>query len=141
MKPDFSSASESFKQSNPHLFAADTGGDYACPKAVPDPPSREDVKSEKILQTQIEQYLGHKGITAIRSRMDKRTSNQVGTPDFMFAVEGQACAYEAKLPHHKLSAEQEEMRVKLESDGWHYVVINHLDMVIADLHFLRKIPV
>ena len=140
MRPEFSNASESFKKENPHIFF-DKGGDYSCPKTAPDKASHEDVKSEKILQIQIEQYLGHKGITAIRSRMDRKTSNQVGTPDFMFAVEGRACAYEAKLPHHKLSTEQEEMRRKLEADGWHYVVVRHLDDVIADLHLHRKIPV
>ena len=136
MKPEFTRASKSFKEANPHIFA-DTGKEYAAPANDP-PPSKEEIKTEKILQTQIEGYLAHHGITCIRSRMDKATSNQLGTPDFLLAVDGQAVAYEAKLPHKKLTPEQEKMRAHLEENGWHYRVIHHLDEVIADLHILRK---
>jgi hypothetical protein len=46
-------------------------------------PSAE-VKSERDLQDLIAEYLRMKSIVAIRSRMDKKMTVPVGTPDFLF---------------------------------------------------------
>jgi hypothetical protein len=52
-----------------------------------------------------------KGSTkVIRSRMDKRTANNVGRPDLIFAWPFTPIAMEVKLPGEKLSPEQETMR-------------------------------
>ena len=56
------------------------------------------LQSEKSLQEAIEKLLGYKGITVIRSRMDRPTTNNVGAPDLLFAVHGWAVAWEVKLP-------------------------------------------
>ena len=44
------------------------------------------LKSERDLQDLISEYLRMKNIVAVRSRMDKKTTVPVGTPDFVFAV-------------------------------------------------------
>ena len=89
--------------------------------------------SERDLQQAIQTLLGYKGIQSIRSRMDTRTSNNIGTPDFLFAVKGQAVAWEAKLPKKPLSLEQTVMRSRLEHDGWKYAVIHTIDEAITEL--------
>jgi hypothetical protein len=128
VKPEFTQASDSFKNLNPALF----GITIPTPK---DKGSRQDLLLEKELQGQIRSILGHKGIVAIQSRMDKRTSNQVGTPDFLFAVDGKAVCWECKLPGGKLSPEQERMKELLahEPNGWTYRVIHSVDEALAEL--------
>ena len=89
--------------------------------------------SERDLQQAIQTLLGYKGIQSIRSRMDTRTSNNLGTPDFLFAVKGQAVAWEAKLPKKPLSLEQSGMRSRLEKNGWRYSIIHTIDEAINEL--------
>jgi hypothetical protein len=101
-------------------------------------------KSEKDLQKQIVGLLRLKGIEPIVSRMDRRTSNNVGTPDILFAVTGdlrawewgsEACAWEVKMPQGKLSPEQEAMGRKLKTapNGWSHEIIRSVDEAIAAL--------
>jgi hypothetical protein len=89
--------------------------------------AKADHKREKELQTEIDNWLRLRGITAIRSRMDKRTSNNVGTPDFVFAVRGRAVALEAKLPGNRPTTEQERFLCALIGDGWYVKVVHSLD--------------
>src|ERR1043165_8946289 len=78
-----------------------------------------EAKSERELQRQIVSLLRLKGIEPIVSRMDKRTSNNIGTPDILFAVIGSyrasdtACAWEVKLPGRDLSEDQERMKIRM----------------------------
>jgi hypothetical protein len=83
--------------------------------------------NERALQNQIENWLRLKGITAIRSRMDRKTSNNKGTPDFLFAVKGRAVAVECKLPGIRPTIEQQKILVALANDGWKVAVIHTLD--------------
>lgn len=99
--------------------------------------------SEKALQKQIVGLLRLKGIEPIVSRMDRRTSNNIGTPDILFAVDCSsdenirpcACAWEIKMPQGKLSREQEQMATKLlmHPNCWCWRVIRSVDMAIAEL--------
>jgi hypothetical protein len=110
--------------------------------------AKAEVKSERDLQRLIDQYLRLRGVVPIRSRMDRKTSNNVGTPDFLFAVRGRrwdggdqrvietvACAFEVKLPGKKLDPEQEKMRVAMTKppNGWHYHVVHSVEEVKAIL--------
>lgn len=88
---------------------------------------KADAKREKELQNQIYNWLRLRGITAIRSRMDRATSNNVGTPDFLLAVHGRAVALEVKLPGRKPTDEQMGMLLKLAADGWEAKVVYSLD--------------
>lgn len=92
---------------------------------------KADLRREKELQRDIENWLRLRGITAIRSRMDRKTSNNCGTPDFLFAVRGQAVAIEVKLPGCSLSDDQIRIRQGMIADGWNYSVVTSLDEAIA----------
>src|SRR5215472_629422 len=50
------------------------------------------VDNERKLQNLIDSYLRQRSIEPIRSRSDKRTTINVGTPDFMFAYQGRPIA-------------------------------------------------
>ncbi len=88
---------------------------------------RSDLKWEKELQSQIDNWLRLHGITAIRARMDRRTSNNLGTPDFLFAVQGRAVALEAKLPGREPTEDQRRVMAGLAKDGWKVAVVHSLD--------------
>lgn len=88
--------------------------------------AKSEAKREKELQNQIENWLRLRGITAIRSRMDRATSNNRGTPDFLFAVSGRAVALEVKV-HGNLTPEQLKMIIALRKDGWRVQVIYSLE--------------
>ena len=59
---------------------------------------KAEVKGERDLHKAIEGLLRVHEIETIRSRMDKRSTINVGAPDFMFAYHGKAIAFEIKLP-------------------------------------------
>ena len=88
---------------------------------------KSDLKREKELQNQIENFLRLRGITFIRSAMHRKTSNTVGCPDFLFAVVGRAVALECKLPGQKPTEDQERVMAGMIRDGWHVAVVNSLD--------------
>ena len=116
------------------------------------------IKSERDLQNQIENYLRLKGIEPIRSRMDKATTNNVGTPDFLFAVGARlyhdphkfdpvvvACAWEVKLPKEMggkdMSDEQRKMAARLVTrpNAWRWALITKLDEAIEELRSLGMV--
>jgi hypothetical protein len=94
------------------------------------------VKSERDLQNLIESYLNLRGIVAIRSRMDKKTTTPAGTPDFLLALAGRAVALEAKLPGELLTKDQQAMKDKmsLPPNGWRWITVYSLDDVKTLLH-------
>lgn len=92
------------------------------------------------LQSQIAKLLDSLGIVYIRSRTDKRSTNNPGTPDFIFAVtvhthEEFSCAWEIKLPKGKLRPEQEKMRERMTTrpNAWRFAVITSVDDAICEL--------
>jgi hypothetical protein len=92
--------------------------------------------TEKDLHVAIRSLLSLKGIEYFESRMDKRTTQRKGTPDFIFAVEGRAVAWECKSPVGKLSKAQEEMHIRLAQwpNYWKIKVIRSLQEAIKELN-------
>jgi hypothetical protein len=88
------------------------------------------VKYERELQKDIANYLRQKNVTFIQSRMDKRTRNTKGCPDFLFAISGRAIAIEAKRPGGTLRPDQDRMRLGLLRDGWRHLTVFTLQEVV-----------
>ena len=104
-----------------------------------------EIKSERDLQKQIISLLRLKGIEPIVSRMDRKTSNNVGTPDLLFAITGdlrgwewgaEACAWEIKLPGKVLEPHQEAFAKRMISNpnGWSFSVIRSVDQALKELN-------
>jgi hypothetical protein len=55
-------------------------------------------------------------------RMDRKSTAPIGTPDFIFAVHGRACAVEVKTPEGVLSDEQRCTGFHMIQDGWVYKI-------------------
>lgn len=102
--------------------------------------------NEKSLQRLIVNYLRLKGIEPIVSAMHKRTSNNVGTPDILFAVldgglrrdggrDYHPCAWECKMPGKNLEPHQVQMALRLVTppNAWHHRTIRSLDEAISEL--------
>lgn len=117
MKPEFSQASESFKKANPHLFTI-SQEPVVFAKAEEKAPTRAELKSEKELQEQITGFLERNGTVVIRSRMDKKTSINVGTPDLLFSIRSRAVGFEVKLPGQKPTEQQRNMMQRMTENGW-----------------------
>ena len=64
------------------------------------------VKNERELQKLIANELLRNGIYYTQSATHKRTTNALGTPDFIFCVKGQYCAVEVKHGNGKVRPEQ-----------------------------------
>jgi hypothetical protein len=77
-----------------------------------------EIRSERDLQNQIASYLYHKRIWFHRTRMDKKTTGPVGTPDFIFAVNGRPIAWEVKLPGKELSFDQASVMAEMFGNSW-----------------------
>ncbi len=76
------------------------------------------VKSERDLQKLIANELLRRGIWFSRSAMNRKTTNTVGTPDFLFCCRGFFCAVEVKHGAGKVRPEQQEaLDAILENDG------------------------
>lgn len=75
-------------------------------------------RAEKKLQENVARLLTQRNITFFRQRMDRRTSLPNGTPDFIFAVNGRACAVECKTIDGRLTKEQKDMLIELQNGGW-----------------------
>ncbi len=85
--------------------------------------AKEEAKVERELHKLIANELLRRGIFAIHSRMDKRSTQAKGVPDFCFVVRGVPIAVECKTEKGQLSREQELVRVQMESNGWLYFVV------------------
>jgi hypothetical protein len=82
--------------------------------------------TERKLHAQIRNLLSLKEIVYFESRMDRRTTQRKGTPDFIFAAKGIPIAWECKTGKSKLSPEQEQMLQAMEVNGWRIKVVRSL---------------
>lgn len=128
--PTFPRASVSFKAANPQIFAKGTLGQVLLEPEDPGP-TKEEAKSEKILQAQITGFLERNNNTVvIRSRTDRKTTVNVGLPDLLFALKGHPIGFEVKLPGKKPTKEQEKMMEKMRHNGWLCYVIDSYDQAV-----------
>jgi hypothetical protein len=155
VRGEFSQASESFKEANPHIFPKGTLGQVLLEPEECEP-SKEEAKSERILQGQIVGILRLRSIEPLWHRTDKKSAATVGWPDLTFTVYALAdqrlsdghvsdrlpkawqvfpCLWEVKLPGKKLSKAQERMRALLTHppNCWRYRVIHSVDEALAEL--------
>jgi len=131
---EFPNASESFKQENPRIFAEGTLGQVLLePK-----PTKAEVKSEKQLQEQIVGFLERNGTVVIRSRMDRKTSTNVGTPDLLFAIRTRAVAFEVKLPGMKPHKAQEDMMRRMTENGWACFIVDSYDDAVRIFKYISS---
>lgn len=82
-----------------------------------------EAENERELQNQCANLLRLRSIWFFQSRMDRRTTNPVGTPDFLFAIHGVPIAVECKTDSGKLRDEQEDTMSHMTQNGWRCVVI------------------
>src|SRR5438105_3384705 len=111
-------------QQQPDGSWAKTAGTKSNPEMPPPP---HEVKTEKLLQEQIANWLRQHDTWFCRSRMDRKTSNGLGTPDFLFTWPYQRggfapVAVECKIGNATLSEEQERVRKEMLDCGWFYFV-------------------
>jgi hypothetical protein len=114
-----------------------------------------EIKLERDLHRAIANLLRLRGIEFVESRMDRRSTNQIGTPDFLFCVWGQltptktdplawcgafpvACAWECKAAGRMLTEEQQAMfkRMTTAPNTWTCRVIRNVDDALAELRRL-----
>ncbi len=115
--------------------------------------SKADAKSEKILQEQVANWLRQRNVWFCRSRMDRKTSNGKGTPDFLttwtisrkFSIGLNEwwtenlrlpVAIECKSGRNGLTAEQIQVRAEMEFNGWKYLLCRSLPELICFLNEL-----
>lgn len=91
-------------------------------------------KDERELQKQLSGYLRLLNLWHVQSRMDKRTSNTVGTPDFVFPYRGRWVAWEVKCPWSRaLRPEQAHARERIIEQGGEWRLITSLAEAQAHL--------
>jgi hypothetical protein len=88
------------------------------------------LRSERDLQGQIGNYLRLHGVWFDQDAMHKRRTGTSGTPDFLFSVNGGACALEVKFGDGKLSSEQLFAIALMQTNGWRVAVVRSLEEVI-----------
>jgi hypothetical protein len=128
VKQEFPHASQSFRDSNPHIFAQGTLGQVLLEPE--EDLTKWEARSEKELQDQIAGFLERNNTVVIRSRTDKKTTTALGTPDLLFALKGCAVAYEIKLPGKKATKVQKEMMARMVANGWLCFVIDDYDKAV-----------
>jgi hypothetical protein len=89
--------------------------------------------TERKLHAQIRNLLSLNALIFFESRMDRRTTQRKGAPDFLFAKNGVPVAWECKTGKSKLRPEQEEMLEAMKKNGWHTKVIRSLQEAADDL--------
>lgn len=98
--------------------------------------AKMDGKREKDLQENIAALLRIRGIAFFRQRMDRKTTGTVGWPDFTFAINGKAVAFEVKLPGEQPTPEQNACILAMDRNGWHVVVVHSEQQAIEQLEAL-----
>lgn len=87
-------------------------------------------KLEKKLHEDIDQFLMMKGVRVrVRSRMDKRTTNNKGLPDFLFVYNSVPFAIEVKRQGEDPRDDQKECGHNMQMDGWSWHVVRSLQEV------------
>jgi hypothetical protein len=97
-----------------------------------------EAKSERQMHKDIIGLLNNRGIYFVHSRMDKRTTNAVGTLDFYLCVKGRFIALECKAMNGKLSPEQEKVIDHLIRNGATVVIVRDLGQVKIVLDQIEK---
>jgi hypothetical protein len=96
-------------------------------------------KDERELQRDIANYLRLHGLWFTQSRMDRRASNTVGTPDFLLAYKGRFVAWECKVAWAtKLRREQAEARDRITAQGGAWKLITTIADAQAHLREMDK---
>lgn len=91
-------------------------------------------KNEREFHEKLCQYLQMKGIrTLVHSRMDRPSTNQAGTPDFLFVYQGIPCAWELKLPGKTPEPHQIECMDNMIKDGWSVHVVRSIGQAVEIL--------
>jgi hypothetical protein len=91
-------------------------------------------KDEREIQKQIAGYLRLIGAYYVQSRMDRKTTNQAGTPDFIVLWKGQVHFWEVKCPWSpKLRPEQTQAKMSIESNLGNWLLITSLAQAQAAL--------
>ena len=91
-------------------------------------------KDERELQKQIAGYLRLLNVWHVQSRMDRRTSNTVGAPDFIFPYRGLGVFWECKCPWSRsLRPEQAHAREAIIAQGGEWRLITSLAEAQAHL--------
>ena len=102
--------------------------------------SEHEVRLERELHKLINNELLRRGIEPVHSRTDRRSTNNVGLPDFLFAYLKVPVAMEVKLPGKPLHPKQVEMRDKMAdpTNGWYHVVVRSFDEARRVLEQIEK---
>lgn len=115
----------SVKKRNPHLFPANEAAQDAS-EAEKGAKVASDRESK--LHDQIIEQLVRRRFYFVRSRMDKKTTQPKGTPDFICAApNGIVYFIEVKKPGAKLTKEQTITRHVLLALGHRHHVVYHMD--------------
>jgi hypothetical protein len=97
-------------------------------------------KDERAIQKQIAGYLRLIGAYYVQSRMDRRTTNQTGTPDFIVLWKGQVHFWEVKCPWSpKLRPEQTQAKMSIEDNLGNWLLITSLAQAQAALKSLKAL--
>lgn len=103
--------------------------------------ARYDAKSEKRVHTQIENWMRLNDIFYVHSRTDRKTTNKVGLPDFLFAWpfagEIRPVAVEVKVNGNKLSTEQANVRQQMIRNWWKYFLVSSLGDMIEQINLTQ----
>jgi hypothetical protein len=84
-------------------------------------------KDEREIQKAIAGYLRLLDLWHVQSRMDRRTTNTVGAPDFIFPYKGRAVFFECKCPWSRaLRPEQAKARESIIKQGGVWRLITSL---------------
>lgn len=97
-----------------------------------------ELKSEKELQRQCANYLRQRDIWFAQSRMDRKTSNKVGTPDFLFAIDCRPVAVECKFGAGQLSPEQLKTESHMIQNGWRHYTVRTFEQFMEIVKFSQK---
>jgi len=104
-------------------------------KLAPERQAQLDAVMEKNLHGLFSQYLRLNEVFYVHSDMSRRTRSTKGTPDYIFCVNGQACAVEFKTMTGRLSEDQEKAIAAMRHNFWAVEVCTSLEQAIA---FVRR---
>jgi hypothetical protein len=79
---------------------------------------------ESDLHDDILRHCRDNGWLCVHSRMDRRSTNAVGTPDFIIVTPGTVLFVEAKMPGKKLRPEQRAFAAHIRKLGWPHATVH-----------------
>jgi hypothetical protein len=101
---------------NPHLYSV---AERMRAGLVPQTPTKRERQAERAIHDAFEQWLSlHRDdLCWNHSRMDRKTSDRVGWPDFTIVSKGSICLIEMKRPGEKPTDAQREVHTWLNATG------------------------